>query len=178
MSLLGLAGRRHKMSRVLLFASSSSLCCLILFLQVYKDPCMPAICEILHFHVSRLDIRQAALTCTTTADNALWIFPLHKGQWTFPTHLPASPLSCSSQISPCLFSTVSSAYVRKFFCVWCKLRLVNSVIWKLPTKIGEMGNALPFSSVLLKTLSYTQFVVPHWNAKLSAARSGWVSEAL
>lgn len=151
---------------------------LIIFLHVYKDPGMPAICEILHFHDSRLDICQVAFTWTMTADNALWIFPLHKGQRTFPTHLPVSLLPCSLQISPWLFSAVSSAYVRNCFCMWYRLKLLNSDTWKLPLKIGEIGNALPSSSMLLKALSYIQFMAPHWNAKLSAARSGCMSEAL
>lgn len=54
--------------------------------------------------------------------------------FTFLIHLPVSLLPCSSQISHWLFSAGSSAYVRNFFCVWCELRLMSSVTWKLPLK--------------------------------------------
>lgn len=105
-----------------------------LFLHVYKDSCTPAICEILHFHVGRLDMGQAPLTCTMAADNVLWIFSARKGQWPFLILLPVSLLPWSSQISHWLFSAGSSAYVRNFFYIWCELRLISSVTWKLPLK--------------------------------------------
>lgn len=175
MSPLGLAGRSCKITLFLLLLLLPEL---ILFLHVCKDSFMPAICEILRFHVGRLDTGQAPLTWTMAADNVLWIFSACKGQWPFLIHLPVSLLPCNSQISHWLLFAGSSAYVRNFSCIWCELRLMNSVTWKLSLKIGEVGNGLPSSSGLLKALSGTQFMVPHWNAKFSAARTGWVSEAL
>lgn len=77
---------------------------------------------------------QAPLTCTIAADNVLWIFSARKGQWPFLILLPVSLLPWSSQISHWLFSAGSSAYVRNFFYIWCELRLISSVTWKLPLK--------------------------------------------